>query len=182
MQEKDKIEYAIYYATKAHKGQRRKVEDIDMIFHPFTVGMILQRNGCDEDIVAAGILHDVVEDTENTFEDIEREFGKNVRDYVYDASEPDKTLPWKERKIHTIEHIKNAPLGSKLIVACDKISNLEDALANIQKYGKDEVLDRNPEEQEWYYRSVYKSCIQGVDEHNEIFERYKKILEKVFKK
>jgi (p)ppGpp synthase/HD superfamily hydrolase len=43
----DKIEYAIYYATKAHKGQRRKMEDVDMIFHPFTVGMILQRNGQD---------------------------------------------------------------------------------------------------------------------------------------
>ena len=44
---KDKIEYAIYYATKAHKNQRRKIEDIDMIFHPFTCGMLLQRNGCD---------------------------------------------------------------------------------------------------------------------------------------
>ena len=68
----DKIEYAIYYATKAHKGQRRKMEDVDMIFHPFTVGMILQRNGQDEDVVAAGILHDVVEDTEKTFDDIEK--------------------------------------------------------------------------------------------------------------
>ena len=119
----DKIEYAIYYATKAHKGQKRKMEDVDMIFHPFTVGMILQRNGQDEEVVAAGILHDVVEDTEKTFEDIEKDFGKKIRDYVYDASEPDKTLPWKDRKEHTINHIKNAPRGSKLIVACDKISN-----------------------------------------------------------
>ena len=75
----DKIEYAIYFATKAHTGQKRKQEDIDMIFHPFTVGMILQRNGCDEDIVAAGILHDVVEDTQYTFDDIERSFGKQIR-------------------------------------------------------------------------------------------------------
>lgn len=179
--EKDKIEYAIYYATKAHKGQTRKVENIDMIFHPFTVGMILQRSGCDENIVAAGILHDVVEDTEHTFEDIEKEFGKIIRDYVYDSSEPDKTLPWKERKIHTIEHIKNAPLGSKLIVACDKISNLEDALNNIEKYGEDKVINRNPEEQKWYYTSVYESCIEGVDENHPIFKRYKKVLQKIFK-
>lgn len=74
----DKIEYAIYYATKAHKGQKRKMEDVDMIFHPFTVGMILQRNGQDEEVVAAGILHDVVEDTEKTFEDIEKDFGKKL--------------------------------------------------------------------------------------------------------
>ena len=179
--QKDKIEYAIYYATKAHKGQTRKIEDIDMIFHPYTVGMILQRNGCDEDTVAAGILHDVVEDTEHTFEDIEKEFGKTIRNYVYDASEPDKSLPWKDRKIHTIEHIKNAPLNSKLIVACDKINNLEDALSHIEKYGEDKVLSRNPDEQKWYYTSVYQSCINGVDETHPIFMRYKDILEKVFK-
>ncbi len=176
----DKIEYAIYYATKAHKGQTRKGEDVDMIFHPFTVGMILERNGCDEDTVVAGILHDVVEDTPHTFEDIEKEFGKKVRDYVYDASEPDKSLPWIERKKHTIEQIKNAPLSSKLIVASDKISNLQDALSNKEKYGEDKVLSRNPEEQKWYYTSVYESCINGVDATHPIFERYKEILEKVF--
>ena len=180
--EQDKIEYAIYYATKAHKGQKRKVEDIDMIFHPFTVGMILQRCGCDEEVVAAGILHDVVEDTPHTFEDIEREFGKTIRDYVYDSSEPDKTLPWKERKIHTIEHIKNSPLGSKLIVACDKISNLQDALNNIEKYGEDKVINRNPEEQKWYYTSVYNSCVEGVDKEHPVFKRYKKILDIIFGK
>ena len=74
---KDKIEYAIYYATKAHKGQKRKIEDVDMIFHPFTVGMLLQRNGCDENVVAAGILHDVVEDTPHEFDDIDDDdFGE----------------------------------------------------------------------------------------------------------
>ena len=176
----DKIEYAIYFATKAHTGQKRKQEDIDMIFHPFTVGMILQRNGCDEDIVAAGILHDVVEDTQYTFDDIERSFGKQIRNYVYDASEPDKSLPWKERKEHTIEWIKKAPLGSKLIVASDKISNLEEALKNIKKYGQDDVLARNPEEQKWYYVNVYKSCIENLDKNHPIFKRYENVLKEIW--
>lgn len=181
--EKDKIEYAIYFATKAHKDQRRKIEDIDMIFHPFTVGMLLQRNGCDEDIVAAGILHDVVEDTEFEFEDIEKEFGKKVRDLVYDSSEPDKSLDWEDRKKHTIEHIKNAPLGSKLIVACDKISNLEDMYGSVKKYGEEKAwsaLKRGKELQKWYYCSVYDSCIYGEDENHIIFKRYKKILDLLF--
>ena len=177
----DKIEYAIYYATKAHKGQTRKQEDIDMIFHPFTVGMILQRSGCEEDVVAAGILHYVVEDTQYTFDDIEKEFGKKIRDYVYDASEPDKTLPWKERKEHTIAHIKTAPIGSKLIVACDKISNLTDSLNNIKKYGEDRVLAKKPEEQKWYYTSVYNSCIENADKDHPIFVRYKNILNEIWK-
>lgn len=180
---RDKIEYAIYYATKAHKNQRRKIEDVDMIFHPFTVGMLLQRNNCDEDIVSAGILHDVVEDTEYSFDDIEREFGKKVREYVYDASEPDKSLEWEDRKKHTIEHIKTAPLGSKLIVACDKISNLEDLADCIDLYGEEKAwsaLKRNKDKQKWYYTSVYESCIEGEDKNHPIFERYKKVLEKLF--
>ncbi len=181
--QKDRIEYAIYYATKAHKGQKRKIEDVDMIFHPYTVGMLLQRNGCDEDVVIAGLLHDVVEDTLHEFEDIEKEFGKTVRDYVYDASEPDKSLEWEERKKHTIEHIKNAPLGSKLIVACDKISNLEDLYECIEKYGEEEswgALKRGKEIQRWYYCSVYESCIYGQDKSHPIFQRYKRILDKLF--
>lgn len=176
----DKLEYAIYFATKAHKGQRRKQEDVDMIFHPFTVGMILQKNGCEENVVIAGILHDVVEDTNYTFEDIEETFGKEVKRYVYDASEPDKSLPWRSRKEHTINHIKHASLGSKLIVACDKISNLEDALENIRKYGKDKVLESCPEEQKWYYTSVYNSCIENVDKNHPIFIRYRNILKKIW--
>ncbi|MCI8486157.1 MAG: bifunctional (p)ppGpp synthetase/guanosine-3',5'-bis(diphosphate) 3'-pyrophosphohydrolase [Clostridia bacterium] len=180
---KDKIEYAIYYATKAHKNQRRKIEDVDMIFHPYIVGMILQRNGCDEDIVAAGILHDVVEDTPHEFEDIEREFGKQVRDYVYDASEPDKSLEWEDRKKHTIEQIKNASLGSKLIVACDKISNLEDLSDCIELYGEEKSwssLKREKDIQKWYYTSVYESCVNRVDGNHPIFKRYKKVLEHLF--
>ncbi len=181
--EKDKIEYAIYFATKAHKGQRRKTEDIDMIFHPFTVGMLLQRNGCEENIVVAGILHDVVEDTPYTFENIKKEFGEEVMKYVYDASEPNKNLEWEDRKKHTIEHIKTAPIGSKLIVACDKISNLEDLYEKIEIYGEEKsfaALKRGKDLQKWYYCSVYESCIYGADEKHPIFVRYKNILQKLF--
>ena len=180
---KDKIEYAIYYATRAHKNQRRKIEDVDMIFHPFTVGMILQRNNCDEDIVTAGILHDVVEDTKYSFDDIEKDFGKQIRDYVYDASDPDKSLEWEDRKQHTIDQIKNAPLGSKLIVACDKISNLEDLEDCIELYGEEKSwssLKRNKEKQKWYYTKVYESCIEGVDKNHPIFQRYADILKRLF--
>jgi len=179
-----KIEYAIYFATKAHKDQRRKIEDIDMIFHPFTVGMLLQRSGCDENIVAAGILHDVVEDTSFEFEDIEKEFGKTIRDYVYDSSEPDKSLEWEDRKKHTIEHIKKAPLGSKLIVACDKINNLEDLFKSIEKHGEEKswgALKRGKTIQKWYYCSVYDSCVCEQDENHPIFKRYKNILDLLFK-
>lgn len=180
---KNKIEYAIYYATKAHTDQKRKVENVNMIFHPYIVGMILEKAGCSDELVAAGMLHDVVEDTPHTFEDIEKEFGKQIRDYVYDASEPDKTLSWEDRKAHTINHIKNKSLESKLLVASDKISNLEYLKDNIDNYGEEKawsVLKETKERQEWYYINVYKSCILNEDENHPIFKRYKAILNELF--
>lgn len=91
------IDYAIYFATKAHTGQKRKTEqDVDMIFHPFTVGMILQRAGAKTECVIAGILHDVVEDTKYTLEDIKEQFGTQVANIVDEVSE-NKSLPWKEK-------------------------------------------------------------------------------------
>lgn len=100
------IDYSIYFATKAHAGQKRKSEpDLDMIFHPFTVGMILQRAGANTNCVIAGILHDVVEDTKYTLEDIKNEFGPEIAKIVDEVSE-DKSLKWKERKIEAINKIK----------------------------------------------------------------------------
>lgn len=76
-----------------------------MIFHPFTVGMILQRAGANTNCVIAGILHDVVEDTKYTLEDIKNEFGPEIAKIVDEVSE-DKSLKWKERKIEAINKIK----------------------------------------------------------------------------
>ena len=70
------IDYAIYYATRAHNGQKRKSDkDVDMIFHPFTVAMLIQRAGGSDEAVMAGVLHDVVEDTPYSLEDVRKEFG-----------------------------------------------------------------------------------------------------------
>ena len=109
---KDKIEYAIYYATRAHKNQKRKIEDVDMIFHPFTVGMILQRNGCDEDIVAAGILHDVVEDTNVTFDELEKEFSPEIIEALKLLTH-DKNVDYLEY----VRKIKNNPIARKVKLA-----------------------------------------------------------------
>ena len=74
----DTIEEAIIFATKAHKNQTWKGSDIPYITHPFATGMYLQKAKCSEAVIAAGILHDTLEDTETTFTDLVELFGARI--------------------------------------------------------------------------------------------------------
>ena len=176
-------EKAKEYAINAHKGQVRKSEiDKPMIVHPLEVGMILEELGFDDNVVSAGYLHDVVEDTSYTIEDIERTFGSDIAHLVYTASEPDKSKSWEERKKHTISSSKELPLRNKAVICADKISNLESLMI---KFGKTERRDfssfnRGEKDQEWYYRSIYESLIYGEEENNPMFKRLKNAIDVVF--
>ena len=73
------INKAIAFATKAHGGQRRKGTDIPFILHPMEVGMIVSRMTDDAEVIAAAVLHDVVEDCQSvSVEQIAEEFGERV--------------------------------------------------------------------------------------------------------
>lgn len=176
------LDYAIYFATRAHNGQKRKSDkDVDMIFHPFTVGMMLQRSGASEEAVIAGILHDVVEDTRYTINDIKEEFGDDIAKVVLEVSEK-KELPWDERKQEAIDRIKIASIDGKLVECADKISNLETMYNLYVEQGDDiwKSFKRPKEKQKWYYTEMYKAVIENTNEDNILFDRLKKILEKLF--
>lgn len=176
-------EKAKYFAINAHLGQIRKNEpDKPMVMHPLSVGMLLESYGYDDYVVAAGYLHDVVEDTNYTIEDIEENFGSRVASLVKGASEPDKSLSWEERKKHTIEETKTLPLENKLVICADKINNLEDLMIKFQKNGKRDfsAFKRGEDKQKWYYTNVYNSLIYNEDENLPIFKRLKNVLDVVF--
>lgn len=171
------------FAINAHMGQIRKSEpDKPMIVHPLGVGKLLEEYGFDDDVIAAGYLHDVVEDTKYTIYDIENRFGKEVANLVMGASEPDKSLSWEERKRHTILETKKLPLKNKVVICADKISNLEDLMINFEKNGKRDfsAFKRGEEQQKWYYTSVYESLIYNEDKDLPIFKRLKNVLDVVF--
>lgn len=174
---------ALEFAIKAHEGQVRKSEpDKPMIFHPIDVGIILKEYGYDENVVAAGFLHDVVEDTKFTLDDIRYEFGDDIASLVYGASEPDKSLSWEERKKHTIETIKTLDDRHKAVICADKISNLEDLNIII---GKKQKYDFTPFkrgffDQQWYYTSVYESLTNNYSDRSEMYERLNDVLNRVF--
>ena len=176
-------EKAKLFAIEAHRGQVRKSEpDKPMVMHPIGVGDLLESYGYDDNVVAAGYLHDVVEDTNFTIEDINKYFGSEIAFLVMGASEPDKSLSWEERKKHTIEETKRLPLRNKLVICADKINNLEDLYLKFEKTGIRDFssFKRGEESQRWYYTEVYRSLIYNEDENLPIFCRLKDILDKVF--
>lgn len=119
---------AILFAAEKHRDQRRKgAEQAPYINHPIAVAEILWRVGeiRDEVTLLAAILHDTVEDTDTTPEELERLFGAEVRSVVMEATD-DKTLPKAERKRLQIEHAPHKSVRARAVKIADKISNLRD--------------------------------------------------------
>ena len=97
------IHEAIIFAALAHEGQKRKGTDVPYIVHPFEVAQILTKAGASESVICAGLLHDTVEDTEVTLEEIRQKFGGEVAGMVSVMTE-DKSLSWEERKQKAVEN------------------------------------------------------------------------------
>jgi (p)ppGpp synthase/HD superfamily hydrolase len=155
----DTVEKALQFACKAHVDQFRKHTDIPYISHPVAVGMILMKAGYSDDLIVAGLLHDTVEDTEITLEDIQREFGAKIAEMVAGCSEPDKSLSWIERKEHTLEFLKSASEDIRAVACADKLHNIRSIIKNFEELG-DEVWTRfnaGKEQQKWYYTNIVKS-------------------------
>lgn len=122
------ILHAARFAAYRHRDQRRKGSDAQpYINHPLDVANMLSDIGGidDPEILAAAILHDTVEDTESTGDEIHELFGERVAGYVLEVTD-NKSLPKAERKQLQIEHAPQLTPGAKAIKLADKISNVKD--------------------------------------------------------
>lgn len=176
-------EKAKEFAIMAHKGQVRKSDkEKPMIIHPIDVANILEEYHFDDNVISAGYLHDVIEDTRYTKEDILKEFNEDILSLVLGDTEPDKSLSWEERKEHTINNIKDLDIRHKSIVCADKISNLEDMRIIFEIKGEKDfsAFKRGYEKQKWYYTEVYNSLIKNEDKDREMFKRLKVLIDDVF--
>lgn len=155
----DLIEKALQIASMTHENQYRKRSRIPYITHPVAVGMILMKEGYDEEMIAAGILHDTVEDTALSLSDIENLFGPRIAEIVKGCSEPDKSLSWEERKKHTIEYLKTAPPEIRAVACADKLHNIRSIIADYEVVGDKvwEKFKRGRDKQKWYYTKVAES-------------------------
>lgn len=174
------INLAMEVAALAHKDQKRKGTDLPYIIHPLAVGVILAKAGYDDEIIAAGILHDTVEDTGVALRDILNQFGPRVAELVEGASEPDKSLPWIRRKEHMIHFLKTAPLDVRAVVCADKLHNIQSIRRDLIFLGEGQWkrFRRGREEQGWYYRNVAKSL--GYEGRFELLDELEFEIDGVF--
>jgi (p)ppGpp synthase/HD superfamily hydrolase len=176
----DLIEKALQAAAKAHDHQYRKKTSIPYITHPVGVGMILMKAGYDKELIAAGILHDTVEDTSLTLDNIEEVFGQKIAKIVEGCSEPDKTLPWEERKKHTIEYLKTAPLETRVVACADKLHNIRSISDDYKRIGGEvwTKFKRGKDQQKWYYMNVLSSL--GLQSSFDLLEELKIEMNRLF--
>lgn len=182
----ERIHEAIIYAGTRHAKQLRKGTEIPYLVHPMEVMGILIENSCSEDVIIAGILHDVIEDTcednddirNSVRKEIENKFGKVVLDIV-DCESEDKSKTWKERKQHTIDALKTESLEVRLVCCADKLSNILSIKADKNLLGE-KIFDRfnaSKSDLKWYYQSVAENLnLEGY----EMYSKYIKTVNDVF--
>lgn len=181
------IEKAIIFAVNAHAGMNRKGKERPYILHPIEVMTIVAGLTDDAEVIAAAVLHDTVEDTKTTRNDVERAFGKRVARLVAAESENKREeLPaastWKLRKQETIDHLKEADQDVKLICLGDKLSNLREIARDYAASGE-QLWERFNQKDKalhgWYYGSVFRILEQEFSGTPAIAE-YRSLLRTVF--
>src|SRR5262245_39145070 len=123
------LERALRWAAVCHRDQVRKASDTPYVEHVMGVALILDRLGFAEEVVIAGLLHDIVEDTSATLAEVEARFGLTVAEIVCHSSEiktdaAGRKRPWIDRKRDHLEALRQAPVEARAVVLADKLHNL----------------------------------------------------------
>lgn len=167
-----KIDHALTFAAIAHGGQTRKGSKIPYITHPVHVAMILIRHGFGEDVVIAGLLHDVVEDCDVPIDEIEERFGHRVKSLVASVTErkqteEEKQRPWRVRKEEQLSKIRGAGFETAALKAADALHNCQTTLADLEALGDVlwERFNAGPEEQRWYYGALASALQEALSDH-----------------
>ena len=158
------IHNAIVFAAKKHNTINRKSTDIPYISHIMEVMQILIEHDCDKDVVISGILHDTLEDTKTTADEIRSIFGNRILSIVQAESE-EKSKEWIDRKQDTINHLGTASIEAKLVCCADKLSNIRSIYADLKTIGEKvwKRFNASKEKQKWYYESILKELSEIKD-------------------
>jgi myo-inositol-1(or 4)-monophosphatase len=165
------VDKAILFALQAHAGTERRGKGFPYIIHPLEAMSIVASITNDPELLAAAVLHDTVEDTSISVEDLAREFGSRVAALV--EAESDKfaegvseEASWHSRKQAAIDHLKVAPHDAKIVAIGDKLSNMRAIWRDYQQQG-DELWKifhaKERSDHEWHYRGLADSLSELKD-------------------
>lgn len=179
---------ALQFAAEHHAAQSRKTSGVPYILHPMEVAAIIGTLINDEEVMAAGVLHDVVEDTGATRQEIEARFGDRVAMLVMSESEDKRPgLPasktWKKRKEESLAELKAAEdEGVAVLWLADKLANLR-SLWQAYRVSGDKAFDmfhmKAKAEHAWYYVAVAEAVAGSLGESG-AYEEYMRLYRAIF--
>ena len=181
------MDRAIIFATRAHSGTYRKGTMIPYIVHPIEAAAILSTITADPDMIAAAVLHDVVEDTDATVEEIRFFFNERIATLVEAESEDKrKDLPpqetWMIRKMETLEFLRTkADRDAKILALADKLSNIR-AIHRDQNTVGDKLWERFNEKRKAKHGWMYRHVAEALSELSDTFawQEYDELVRKTF--
>lgn len=179
------LDRAITFAVKAHQGVERKGKGFPYIVHPMEAVCIVATMTNDQELLAAAALHDVIEDTDTTAEDLKKEFGERVAMLVEaesdDKSGGSKAETWHQRKQDTLDRLRNADLDIKIVALGDKLSNMR-AIAHDYAVLGDELWNRftvkDPAEHAWRYHALAEALNDLSD--TDAYKEFHTLVNKTF--
>lgn len=180
------LDRAIIFAVKAHAGTERRGKGFPYIVHPMEAMEIVATMTPDQELLAAAALHDTVEDTDVTVEQIREEFGERIASLV--AAESDVMVEgvseedsWHARKKAAIDRLANASHDAKMVALGDKLSNMR-AIARDYAVQGDKLWSlfhaSDPKDHEWHYRGLANS-LRELD-NTFAFKEFESLIDQVF--
>ncbi len=181
------VSEAIIFATKAHDSMRRKKSDVPYILHPMEAAVIVASVTDKQEVIAAAMLHDVVEDAGITMCEIEKTFGKRVAELVASETEDKRAeLPpnetWKVRKEEAIELLNQTnDLDVKILYLGDKLANIRAVYSEWKNEGHSmwqRFNQKDPAQQAWYYRTIAENIRELSD--TPAWQEFDKLVQIIF--
>jgi len=180
------LDRAIVFAVRAHAGTERRGKGFPYIVHPMEAMEIVATMTSDQELLAAAALHDTVEDTSVTVDDLRAEFGDRIAALV--EAESDKFTEgvseedsWHSRKQAAIDRLAAAPYEAKMVALGDKLSNMR-AIARDYALKGDALWNifhaKDPKEHEWHYRGLADSLRELEDTF--AFQEFEQLINQVF--
>ena len=180
------LDRAIVFAVEAHRNTERRGKGFPYIVHPMEAVEIVATITNDQELLAAAILHDTIEDTDVTCEQLKREFGDRIADIVYAESDRfvegvSEENSWHVRKQAAITRLAEAPHDAKIVAMGDKLSNMR-AIARDYKMKGDALWQifhvTDKESHAWHYRGLADSLAELKDTF--AYQEFVALIEQVF--